>query len=675
MAEALERIADEANSAGVDPRQLADQVEGEGDRIWSSCSEEESDVAQVLERVAESQSSVASQVLKGSQAAEPISEEVVRAAETRLVAALVEKGVLPAFRDAINQRIADSFDPVLRVTHAPGLSERYDASFEISTAATADLNSLLEQTRGGSFGISGPRGAGKTTLIRSFCRSEPYNEKLAVMVSAPVDYEGREFVLHLFARLCQEVIAAERERGSYSSFRSSGSPFQSSRQRRKWRPDLVRVIGLCALVAGIAVIVSAAVGWHPRIGWGWIAGFALVAAGAVLLAIWWRPRAVREVDVWDGSLEDTAERLLQQIKFQQSFSSGWSGSLNLPAGASVGVEQGQTWAERQQSFPDIVAEFKRFTLRVSSEYRIVVIGIDEMDKIDSEQDAHIFLNDIKGIFGIEGCFYLVSISEDAMSSFERRGLPFRDAFDSSFDDVVPVRFLNLAEAHQLLNRRVVGLSVPFVSLSYCASGGLPRDLVRVCRELVVTGQTRADEGRHVAELCRALLQEELRRKTDAIAIAARTIAVEPQLSDFIRWLKQLRSAGVTSAELLECCRNYPTTLRAPGRADEDKRESDDRVKLRRLGSELVGFTYYAATLLDFFDHTIDRQRLEEGDHSDNEQRRLDTLAEARQTFTINSAIAWEHITAFRSAWQKPLLPFPHSAQPAPSTQPQQPISG
>ena len=113
MAEALERIADEANSAGVDPRQLADQVEGEGDRIWSSCSEEESDVAQVLERVAESQSSVASQVLKGSQAAEPIK-----------VGYLMDFTLPPGFPEELMASFTRCFDLVFEEAVEQGLMDR-----------------------------------------------------------------------------------------------------------------------------------------------------------------------------------------------------------------------------------------------------------------------------------------------------------------------------------------------------------------------------------------------------------------------------------------------------------------------------------------------------------------------------------------------------------------------
>jgi hypothetical protein len=80
-------------------------------------------------------------------------------------------------------------------------------------------------------------------------------------------------------------------------------------------------------------------------------------------------------------------------------------------------------------------------VRGLTERHYLVIGIDELDKMESDQTARQFLNDIKGVFGVRNCFYLVSMSEDAMSSFERRGLPFRDVFDSSFDAIQRVAYL------------------------------------------------------------------------------------------------------------------------------------------------------------------------------------------------------------------------------------------
>jgi hypothetical protein len=50
-----------------------------------------------------------------------------------------------------------------------------------------------------------------------------------------------------------------------------------------------------------------------------------------------------------------------------------------------------------------------------------VIGIDEVDKIEDPAEARAFFNQIKGLFGDASCLFLISISDDAMAAFERRG--------------------------------------------------------------------------------------------------------------------------------------------------------------------------------------------------------------------------------------------------------------
>ena len=49
-------------------------------------------------------------------------------------------------------------------------------------------------------------------------------------------------------------------------------------------------------------------------------------------------------------------------------------------------------------------------LAAVAEQHTVVIGVDELDKLRSAEDVEKFLNDIKGIFGASGCFFLVSVS-------------------------------------------------------------------------------------------------------------------------------------------------------------------------------------------------------------------------------------------------------------------------
>ncbi|MEI9985508.1 MAG: hypothetical protein WDN69_21345 [Aliidongia sp.] len=116
---------------------------------------------------------------------------------------------------AINRRTAPSYAPRLEIRRPRGFGEIFDKRFTIQTPARRRLQFMLQNMPGGSIGIAGSRGAGKTTLLKLFCGPkrviETINGKpvLGVLVSAPVAYQAREFILYLFSTACQNVIEAE----------------------------------------------------------------------------------------------------------------------------------------------------------------------------------------------------------------------------------------------------------------------------------------------------------------------------------------------------------------------------------------------------------------------------------------------------------------------------------
>src|SRR5829696_6821993 len=134
----------------------------------------------------------------------------LQAAELALRRAVVEKGMLPELRSIINARLEPRYETSLTVPFPPGLAEVFNPEYEISTEPKERLYRRLSNMPGGSIGVAGPRGAGKTTLLRAFCSKESINELknrpvLSVMVSAPVEYAARDFILHIFSSICQRV--------------------------------------------------------------------------------------------------------------------------------------------------------------------------------------------------------------------------------------------------------------------------------------------------------------------------------------------------------------------------------------------------------------------------------------------------------------------------------------
>jgi hypothetical protein len=335
-----------------------------------------------------------------------------------------------------------------------------------------------------------------------------------------------------------------------------------------------------------------------------------------------------------------AANWLREIKFQQNFTQGWSGALKLPAGLEGGINRAVTLAQRQMSNPEIVASFIKFLKLVSAKYTIV-IGIDELDKMESDEDAQKFLNEIKSIFGLPNCFYLISVSENAMSSFERRGLPFRDVFDSSFDTVVYVDYMTPKTARELLLRRIIGKPLPFIYMSYCLSGGLPRDLIRNFRTFLENNQPPSSgtfEGTEIGELCRLIVVADIKSKIRAIGAAAKKIDIQPESEQFVELLYQIENQQLDEPGLqkvvTDLLKPRPGRIVSETATDQERQDSKECLKIGKLSLELGAYVYFLTTTLQFFSNTLTEDKLKtalsEGD--------LEKLARSRQLMALNPTI-------------------------------------
>jgi hypothetical protein len=251
-----------------------------------------------------------------------------------------------------------------------------------------------------------------------------------------------------------------------------------------------------------------------------------------------------------------------------------------------------------------------------------------------------------------------------MSGFERRGLPFRDVFDSSFDEVVRVHPLDLASAHVVLARRVARYPKPFAALCHCLAGGLARDVIRAARATVVLrrAQRRDDPsatGLTLRGACEALLRHEIASKCDAVAVAAVPLGGSRDIVRLHRWLEQVRRSEITPRVLLARRLDGVATGRADGTDDQASPAGD----ARRLELELAGFLYHAATLLDFvIRHPAPTALLDENPTGD--RCVADELARARLAFSLTPEVAWYLLTQFRVAHGLPLLDLPPSTTAA-----------
>ncbi|MEV6521630.1 hypothetical protein AB0M43_06825 [Longispora sp. NPDC051575] len=558
--------------------------------------------------------------------------------------------LLPFLTDRLNALVKPAYTTRLSVLDASGLRLMHAADRVIITGVFEEFRRRIDQVGGGAFGLSGPRGVGKSTLLEYYRagRFLPTGTRhLAVSESVPVAYDAREFALHLYASLCREARAHGR-----------------GDERPGYRARLAGLLARCrfAAVIGAAGLAAAYLGqplvrgqrppaWDWLVGVWWQAVLLATVAGVVLsVARHDRLRArrpLRPADVDDlATLHEYADAKLEQIRYQQKHVAGWSGKVGLPFGAEAHRSGSVEFAQQPLTYPEIITDLREFlgvTVRVlAAQPNIapipVVMILDELDKILLPERAQEFLNEVKVLFALDvpGCLFLISVSEDALSSFERRGLPIRDAFDSAFEDIFTVRYLNLADTGALLRSRTVGIAEPFVALCHCLAGGLPRDLIRVARALA------AARGTELGDVCRELVGADLRRKIDATcAVIARQVDAEPYASLLMRHLDA--HATPDPAVLLAAVGAPPVTDRPVDLTAED------HALLVRLQHEALGYLYHCATVLEVFDAGLTADRF--GAARDGAGAgSLDALARARQLFAVNSRLAWLTIGGFRAAW-------------------------
>ena len=575
-----------------------------------------------------------------------------------------EDQVRTAARRRIQELVRPPFSTTLTVHDVSGLRYLRAADLTVPTRAFARFSSRIDGMTGGALGIAGPRGSGKTTLLEYYQEGRrldrPGTEHLAVFLTVPVRFEAREFALHLYARLCEEVTRFGEPTEAPAVVRNRG--------RRTWSSRLLWGLALAAAWATVGYTLqtvgswpgpgSTPGDWRRAVGWP-----VLAVAAALSLTMAWTARtrgdrpmidpAVRVTDL--PSLRAHAAQKLDLIRFQQRWTAGWSGKIAVPFGAETSRTVGLEYARQPMAYPDLVNDIQVFlrttvrilrTLPTAADIPVAVI-LDELDKIAGPDRAHEFLNEIKALFAadVPGCLFLVSVSENALTSFERRGMPLRDVVDSTFDDVLPVEYLSLADTRALVRGRVIGMPEPFPCLSHCLSGGLPRDLIRQLRLLV---ERRGDK---LGDVTAALLAEELRRTSAALRnVVSGAFEAEPWASDLLR---HIEAHARPEAQLLtDACRRPPLRL--------DPSVNDEALLgLEKLQLESLGYFYFCSTLLEVFTNACTEDDLSRGEASSGDGS-FDTLASVRQLFSVNARLAWLTTSAFRKAWNLKEIPSPYA---------------
>jgi hypothetical protein len=411
-------------------------------------------------------------------------------------------------RVAVNRFASVEYPTRLLVDDAPSLAEAENLGHLVRRSEFGRVKVLTRRLGASAIAISGTRGVGKTALLRYLCDrayADPADRSLCIRVAAPVTYDTRDFIVNLYRNLCRAVLDAvppgARQRSAPLVHRLWSAGLAIARfaiiltlvmSLLAWLtddafiwPHVLRDIGLPAPPP--LSLVSTSTNSFVMI--------LVIAATAYTLLIGRGPdkrnrRSLVGADQRSVQMAQRAADELRRLSFLATMST--ENSVGIDRGwLQVGRRQARELAEQSLTLPELVDSYRRFVTDTAAWWRDrngieadIVIGIDEIDRIADAEDADRFLNSVKSILDVRACTYVVTVSDEALATFERRIVHVRTAMDSVFDEVVRLGRLSRGESAELIERRVVGFPARFALLCHCMAGGVPRDLIRAVRAVI-----------------------------------------------------------------------------------------------------------------------------------------------------------------------------------------------
>jgi energy-coupling factor transporter ATP-binding protein EcfA2 len=535
---------------------------------------------------------------------------------------------------AINRILGEDSTKLLVEQNSEGLRRLQDSALTVPTRSEFKLRNLREGMDGGSIAVTGPRGAGKSTLLRQMCSPQGHSAEgqLSIYTSAPAEYVAREFIAELFQQVCDAYL--RRYDSSIAGMRYQGLRTRQDTVRILRR--LVTILRLALRMLFAVVLLTLALGplianahslaaitsaehwrteltWHAKAIWGNDRIIIQIAAG-LLAWLCWPSKSLRHRRL--GALRQP--ELIQRarsylIHLQIERTTSWGANLSSPLvrGTGLSISKGISEKYIPWSMPELVGKLRDFIQDISQNadgsVSTTIIGIDEIDRIGSIEQAERFIGEVKAIFGIPNCFFLVSVAEDVGFLFSRRSIVGSSTLEHSFDDVVVVDALELDEARELLCKRVIGFTDSFVFLALALSGGLPREMIRVVRRLVDLNHREADSQNfpRIGDLTFRLVAENIAEvvRTSRNQLARLTLpdswgGIFCQLRDA---MALLQSEAVSKEEQRKVIGGL-CSLRPSDDANNASTKTADETAACKIVVGLAAFASYSITVIEAFDN-------------------------------------------------------------------------
>ena len=329
---------------------------------------------------------------------------------------------------------------------------------------------------GGCYGLYGPRGSGKSWLMLKAIDEAKRTNGFGLWFPTPSEYNSTEFLSAISDNLANEV---ERKfiRNNRANTLLHGA-----------RRILYGVTGIPLAIALIVFLfrglgggrITTTSSFLEILPFGvWL----VVLYGAVALIGLYAYQYFRD-SLPSGQLVREAIGLRERIRYTASLKygteAGVSGGKSLSA--TLKRTQEKALSERPTTIASLIFDFRNLVGRIAEVLqRPVVIGIDELDKINDPEAVRALLRDIKGIFEVTGVHFLVSVSEEAAAALQLGTLQVggRNEFNSSFYTVIELPPLDPDETMALLQSRGYEFPPTEVNALCVISAGNQREVVRL----------------------------------------------------------------------------------------------------------------------------------------------------------------------------------------------------
>ncbi len=396
---------------------------------------------------------------------------------------------------------------------------------------------------GGSYGLTGPRGAGKSWHMDMAIHWAESNGGFGFKYPSPSEYDPNAFLASLSDNMAN-AIERRFERESTLSVILAAS---------RWP-----LIGGLALMVGAGVWALATTSLRLTSNASLLVAGFVAYLGAFLLFYGYifgkralRPehRLVREATLLRERIRYAA-MLTQASEIGASLGQAFVGSLK--------ASRERQLTERPTTVSTLVYDFRELARHIARVASPVVIAIDELDKMSDPVKVRELLRQVKGIFEVPGVHFLVSVSSEAASTLKLGAIEGRNEFSSSFYTVIEFPPLRADQCSKLLSNRGYSHGDEVDTALSIMSGGNARELVRL-GDIVAHAGLKGAWELQVAQALGAILWAECTELQHAILKSDR-VSDEEKLGAFLA----LPGWAFAGEEFVAFTRRAPAQLWSPG---------------------------------------------------------------------------------------------------------------